>query len=84
MSPDDSGELDPSKIIDQYIVEQNLIDSFARRVMEKIKTKLRIGKIRRKRTMENFGASFLVLSAMVLGGSEDAQFGRLAACFGSA
>ncbi|EAZ37169.1 hypothetical protein OsJ_21511 [Oryza sativa Japonica Group] len=84
MSPDDSGELDPSKIIDQYIVEQNLIDSFARRVMEKIKTKLRIGKIRRKRTMENFGASFLVLSAMVLRGSEDAQFGRLAACFGSA
>uniref|UniRef100_J3N0P7 DDE Tnp4 domain-containing protein n=1 Tax=Oryza brachyantha TaxID=4533 RepID=J3N0P7_ORYBR len=34
--------------------------------------------------MENFGASLLVLSAMVLGGGEDAQFGRLAACFGTA
>nr|AAX92907.1 transposon protein, putative, ping/pong/SNOOPY sub-class [Oryza sativa Japonica Group] len=48
MSPDGSGELDPSKIIEQYIAEQGIIDSFARRIMAKIKTKLRIRKLSKK------------------------------------
>lgn len=48
-SSSDSDELDPSKIIDEFIAEQDVLDSFARRLAAKIKVKLAAGIFRRRR-----------------------------------
>jgi hypothetical protein len=37
---DDSDELAPSKIMEAYVAEQNVLDSFAERLMIKIKARL--------------------------------------------
>lgn len=43
----DSDELDPSKIIEEFIAERDVLDSFARRLAAKIKVKLAAGIFRR-------------------------------------
>jgi hypothetical protein len=40
---DDSDELAPSKIMETYVAEQNVLDSFDERLMIKIKTRLGVG-----------------------------------------
>jgi hypothetical protein len=43
-----SNELAPSKIIQEYVVEQNVLDSFARRLAMKIKTTFLVGVSKRR------------------------------------
>lgn len=45
----DSDELDPSKIIEEFIAERDVLDSFARRLAVKTKVKLAAGIFRRRR-----------------------------------
>jgi hypothetical protein len=40
---DDSDELAPSKIMKTYVTEQNVLDSFAERLMLKIKARVGVG-----------------------------------------
>uniref|UniRef100_A0A0E0IGL9 Uncharacterized protein n=1 Tax=Oryza nivara TaxID=4536 RepID=A0A0E0IGL9_ORYNI len=43
-----SNDLDPSKFLDKYISDQNVLDSFATRIVEKIKTKFAAGLLKRQ------------------------------------
>ncbi|XP_044428673.1 uncharacterized protein [Triticum aestivum] len=45
---DDSDELAPSKIMEAYVAEQNVLDSFAERLMIKIKARLGYGSLQRR------------------------------------
>jgi hypothetical protein len=46
---DSSDELAPSKIMETYVAEQSVLDSFARRLMVKIKARLGVGLSHRRR-----------------------------------
>ncbi|XP_066159807.1 uncharacterized protein [Oryza sativa Japonica Group] len=47
-SSSNSDDLDPSKVLDKYISEQNVLDSFASRIIEKMKGRLGAGRSKRQ------------------------------------
>lgn len=47
-SSSNSDDLDPSKVLDKYISEQNVLDSFASRIIEKMKGRFGAGRLKRQ------------------------------------
>lgn len=47
-SSSNSDDLDPSKVLDKYISEQNVLDSFASRIIEKMKGRFGAGRSKRQ------------------------------------